>query len=85
MIGVDLSGSETEWLPVLTVLRQQLEINRLVMLEPWDNKKRFNFIISSVYNQIYDLPVYYLKGAPNPFDIRQLKDKVNDYLADNNK
>lgn len=84
VIGVDLSGSETERLPVLTALRQQLEINRLVMLEPWNEHKRFEFVISNVYNQGYELPVYYLKGAPNPFDIRQLEDKVNDYLVRKN-
>ena len=85
VVGVDLSGAETEWLPVLTVLRQQLEVNRLVMLEPWTENKRFDFVISNVHNQTYELPVYYLKGAPNLFDVRQLEEKVNDHLIRKNK
>lgn len=84
VIGVDLSGSETKRLPVLTVLRQQLEVNRLVMLEPWQEKKRFDFVISNVYDQTYEIATYYLKGAPNPFDIQQLEGIISDYLTDKN-
>lgn len=81
LIGVDLTGSETKKLPVLTVLRQYLEVNRLVMLEPWNEKKRFDFVISNVTDQTYAIETYYLKGAPNPFDVRQLEGLINDYLA----
>lgn len=84
VIGVDLSGSETKRLPVLTTLRQQLEVNRLVILEPWQEKNRFDFIISNVYDQTYDLTTYYLKGAPNLFDIQQLEGIINTYLANKN-
>lgn len=84
LIGVDLAGSETKRLPVLNVLRQQLEVNRLVMLEPWQDKKRFDFVISNVYNQSYEMNTYYLKGEPNPFDIQQLEGLISDYLADKN-
>ena len=84
VIGVDLTGSETKRLPVLNVLRQQLEVNRLVMLEPWQEKKRFDFVISNVYNQIYEIKTYYLKGGPNSFDIHQLEGLISHYLADKN-
>lgn len=84
LIGVDLTGSETKQLPVLTVLRQYLEVNRLVMLEPWNKKKRFDFVISNVYDQTYAIETYYLKGAPNPFDIRQLEGLISNYLAQKN-
>lgn len=84
LVGVDLDGSETKQLPVLTVLRQHLEVNRLVTLEPWNHYKSFDFIISNVYDQVYKQPTYYLKGAPNPFDIRRLEDLMNDFLATKN-
>lgn len=84
IIGVDLTGSETKRLPILNVLRQQLEVNRLVMLEPWQEKKRFDFLISNVYNQTYDIKTYYLKGGPNSFDVQQLEALISDYLADKN-
>ena len=82
VIGVDLAGSETERLPILTVLRQHLEVNRLVMLEPWQEKKSFDFVISNVYSQTYESKIYYLKGEPNPFDIHQLDELINTYLTD---
>ena len=84
VIGVDLTGSETKRLPVLNVLRQQLEVNRLVMLEPWQAKKRFDFVISNVYNRTYEIKTYYLKGGPNSFDIHQLEGLISNYLADKN-
>lgn len=84
LVGVDLAGSETKQLPVLTVLRQHLEVNRLVTLEPWNHYKTFDLIISNVYDQVYKQPTYYLKGAPNPFDIRRLEDLMNDFLATKN-
>ena len=84
LIGVDLTGSETKQLPVLTVLRQYLEVNRLVMLEPWNKKKHFDFVISNVYDQTYAMETYYLKGAPNSFDIRQLEGLISHYLAEIN-
>lgn len=84
VIGVDISGSETRRLPVLTVLRQHLEVSRLVILEPWQEKKTFDFVISNVYEQNYKLPTYYLKGAPNSFDIQQLEEKIATYLAGKN-
>ena len=84
VIGVDLTGSETKRLPVLNVLRKQLEVNRLVMLEPWQEKKRFDFVISNVYNRTYEIKTYYLKGGPNLFDIQQLEGLISHYLADKN-
>ena len=84
VIGVDLTGSETKRLPVLNALRQQLEVNRLVMLEPWQAKKRFDFVISNVYNRTYEIKTYYLKGGPNSFDIHQLEGLISNYLADKN-
>ena len=84
VIGVDLAGSETERLPILTVLRQQLEVNRLVMLEPWQEKILFDFVISNVYSQTYENKIYYLKGEPNLFDIYQLDNLIDTYLTDKN-
>lgn len=80
-VGVALAGSETKRLPVLTVLRQYLEVNRLVTLEPYHSERKFDFIISNVYDQVYEQPTYYLKGAPNLFDIRQLEAQMNDYIG----
>lgn len=80
-IGVALAGSETKCLPVLTVLRQQLEVNRLVTLEWWDSSQSFDFVISNVYNESYPVPYYYLKGAPNAFDIQQLEEIINEHLT----
>ena len=80
-IGVALVGSETKCLPVLTVLRQQLEVNRLVTLEWWDSSQSFDFVISNVYNESYPVPYYYLKGAPNAFDIQQLEEIINEHLT----
>lgn len=81
VIGVDLSGSQTKRLPVLSVLRQQLEVSRLVILEPWNSNDDYDFVISNVYNETYRMPTYYLKGAPNAYDIQQLEETINDCLV----
>lgn len=85
MIGVDLTGSETKRLPVLSVLRQTLEVNRLVLIEPFERKRKFDLVISNVYDQSYHFPYYFLKGAPNSFDIQRLEALIDRYLSDKNK
>lgn len=72
-IGLDLIGDETEKLPILSVMRQRLEVNRLVSVEIYDKRKYFNLIVSNAYDRDYPIPYYYLKGLPNHFDMRQLE------------
>ena len=72
-IGLDLIGDETEKLPILSVMRQRLEVNRLVSVEIYDTRKYFNLIVSNAYDRDYPVPYYYLKGLPNHFDMRQLE------------
>ena len=80
-IGLALSGSQTKRMPVLTALRHQLEINRWVTIDWWDDHETFDFVISNVYNECYEVPYYYLKGAPNAFDIQQLTTIINEHLT----
>lgn len=79
-IGLALSGFETRRLPVLTVLRQQLEINRQVTLEWWHESQSFDFVISNIYHESYPVPFYYLKGTPNAFDIQQIEQIIKHQL-----
>src|SRR5699024_5996666 len=69
-IGLDLIGDETEKLPIISVMRQRLEVNRLVSVEIYDKRRNFNLIVSNAYDREYPVPYYYLKGLPNHFDMR---------------
>lgn len=84
IIGLDIIGDETEKLPILSVMRQRLEVNRLVIVELYNNKKRFDLIVSNVYDRKYSEPYYFLKGLPNHFDIRQLDAIIHELLYEIN-
>ena len=58
--------------PILQILQEELEANRSIIIEYFEEEKTYDLVIS------YDYPleakqIFYLYGRPSPQDLQQLK------------
>lgn len=81
LIGVSLSGNKVDTSPVLAGLRKELEQNRYIAIEDWQEGHRYDLIISD-YRTFTDQALYLLYGPVTRGDLLALKNLIQTISRD---